>query len=92
MRDSEECCHPGCEPKGQCYICGTILCGHKVIEHLDNGHIIYPVPYHVKLNPIFDAEERILEFNGNIVDRVWDFSNHTIIELQNLEEEVDKSV
>ena len=92
MRDPEELCHTNCEPKGQCYICGTILCAHKVIEHLDRGHIIYPLPYHVRLNPIFDQEDVILESNESILDELREMSTRKIIELQDLEEEVEDSV
>ena len=92
MPHIEERCHPNCEPKGQCYICSKILCAHKVIEHLDKGHIIWPVPYHIRFNPIFDEEERVFECNQDILDEVWEMSTRKIIELQHLEEEIDNSL
>eukprot|EP00361_Fabrea_salina_P003406 CAMPEP_0202427662 /NCGR_PEP_ID=MMETSP1345-20130828/1840_1 /ASSEMBLY_ACC=CAM_ASM_000843 /TAXON_ID=342563 /ORGANISM="Fabrea Fabrea salina" /LENGTH=148 /DNA_ID=CAMNT_0049038433 /DNA_START=55 /DNA_END=497 /DNA_ORIENTATION=- len=69
-----------------------MLCAHKVIEHLDRGHIIYPLPYHVRLNPIFDEEDVILECNESILDELREMSTRKIIELQELEEEVEDSV
>lgn len=88
----EERCRRRCQPKGQCYICKTILCAHKVIEHLDKGHIIYPLPCHVKFNPTFEEEEKVLECNRRILNEVWRMTTERMIQLQNLEEEVDNSV
>jgi len=88
----EERCRRRCEPKGQCYACKTILCAHKVIEHLEKGHIIYPLPYHVKFNPTFEQEEKVLECNECILKEVWRMTTERMIQLQALEEEVDDSV
>jgi len=92
MRDPEELCRTECELKGQCYICRTMLCAHKVIEHLDKGHIIWPLPYHVSFNPMFDKEDRVIECNQAIMHKFDEIAAQKIIELQQLEEEVDESV
>ena len=92
MREPKELCCEGCELKGQCYICKTMLCAHKVIEHLDKGHIIWPLPYHVRFNAIFDEEDRVIEFNDCFLEEFVETSTRRIIGLQELEEEVEKSV
>ena len=69
-----------------------MLCAHKVIEHLDKGHIIWPLPYHVRFNPLFDKEDSVIECNQAITHKFDEIATQRIIELQQLEEEVDESV